>query len=34
MKTNACYYLLMAAAAFGKELTTVEQKMLVEFLHK
>lgn len=33
MKKNVCYYIMMAASAFGQELTAVEQKMLVEFLN-
>ena len=32
MKKNVCYYMMMAASAFGQELTTDEQKMLAEFL--
>jgi len=34
MKKNVCYYMMMAASAFGQELTTVERKMLAEFLRK
>ena len=34
MKKNACYYAMMAASAFGQELTAMEQKMLAEFLCK
>ena len=34
MKKNVCYYMMMAASAFGHELTTVEHKMLAEFLRK
>ena len=32
MKNNVCYYMMMAASAFGQELTTTEQKMLAKFL--
>lgn len=32
MKKNVCYYMMMAASAFGRELTADEQKMLAEFL--
>ena len=32
MRTNVCYYMMMAASAIGQELTTEEQKMLAEFL--
>ena len=32
MKKNICYYMMMAASAFGQELTADEQKMLAEFL--
>lgn len=32
MKKNVCYYMMMAASAFGQELTADEQKMLAEFL--
>ena len=32
MKKNVCYYMMMAASAFGQELTADEQKMLGEFL--
>ena len=34
MKKNVCYYMMMAAAAFGQDLTAAEQKMLAEFLRK
>lgn len=34
MKKNVCYYMMMAASAFGQELTAVEQKMMAEFLRK
>ena len=34
MKKNVCYYMVMAASAFGQELTAEEQKMLAEFLRK
>lgn len=33
MKKNVCYYMMMAASAFGQELTTNEQKMLASFLN-
>ena len=32
MKNNVCYYMMMAASAFGQELTATEQKMLAKFL--
>ena len=32
MKKNAYYYLMMAAAAMGQELTPVQQKMLSHYL--
>lgn len=32
MKENVCYYMIMAASAFGQELTANEHKMLAEFL--
>lgn len=33
MKNNVCYYMMMAASAFGQELTATEQKMLANFLN-
>lgn len=32
MKKNVCCYMMMAASAFGQELTADEQKLLAEFL--
>ena len=32
MNKNVCYYMMMAASAFGQELTANEQKMLADFL--
>ena len=32
MKKSICCYVMMVASAFGQELTTVERKMLAEFL--
>ena len=34
MKKNVGYYMMMAACAFGQELTAVEQKILAKFLSK
>lgn len=33
MKKNVCYYLMMAAAAMGQELTPVQLKMLSNYLN-
>ena len=33
MKKNVCYYMMMAATAFGQELTANEHKMLANFLN-
>ena len=33
MKKNVCYYMMMAATAFGQELTANEYKMLANFLN-
>ena len=33
MNKNVCYYMMMAASAFGQELTVDEQKLLSEFWH-
>lgn len=32
MNKNVCYYIMMAASAFGLELTANEQRMLADFL--
>jgi len=32
MKKNVCYYMMMAASAFGQELTAHEHKMMADFL--
>ena len=32
MKKNFCYYLMMAAAAMGQELTPAQQKLLSNYL--
>lgn len=33
MMKNVCYYMMMAASAFGQELTANEHKMLANFLN-
>ena len=33
MKKNVCYYMMMAATAFGHELTANEYKILANFLN-